>query len=462
MELASNFAHLRWPALPGHRGCAILAILHQLEQTQWWTEEQLLRRQFEQLDKLVSHAAATVPFYGERGLGRFREGGADRRMERWRKIPLLSRKEVQENQPQLTSRDVPKSHGEVTEMFTSGSTGRPLRSLRTQLFELLWAAFTVRDHLWHRRDLSAKLAVIRESGKGKAPYPEGSRSETWGWSSGAVFRTGPCVSLNVMTSTQQQAEWLSKQDPDYLLTHPSVVDRLARYCLERDLPLPRLRQVMTISEILRPATREACLSAWNAPVKDAYTAREVGYVALQCPDHDAYHIQSESALVELVDDSGAPCKPGDIGRVVVTPLHNFAMPLIRYDMGDRAEAGAPCACGRGLPVVKRILGREQNRLVMPGGEECWPLLSAEDLRRMISIAPIRRYQLVQRKPSSLELKVETEKPLDARQSDGLKAWVWKKFDPALEVSVLRVERLDPNPCGKFFDVIREEGPARSG
>ena len=460
MKLASNFAHLNWPALPGHRGCAILAILHQLEQTQWWTEKQLLEHQFEQLDRLVNHAVATVPFYRQRDLGRHWKSRAEPWLERWRKIPLLTRKDVQEHQPQLTSQDIPESHGEVTEMFTSGSTGRPLRSLRTQLFELFWAAFTVRDHLWQRRELSGKLAVIRESAKGKAPYPEGTRSDTWGWSSGAVFRTGPCVSLNVMTSTQQQAKWLSEQDPDYLLTHPSVADRLARYCLEHGVRLPRLRQIMTISEILRPATREACLAAWNVPIRDAYTAREVGYVALQCPEHEVYHIQSESALVELLDDSGAPCDPGDIGRVVVTPLHNFAMPLIRYDIGDRAEAGAPCACGRGLPVVKRILGREQNMLVMPNGEECWPLLSAEDLRQLMSIAPIRRYQLVQKNPSSLELKVETEKPLDARQIDGLKAWVGKKFDPALEVSVSRVESLDPDASGKFFDVISER-PKRS-
>ena len=460
MKLASNFAHLNWPALPGHRGCAILAILHQLEQTQWWTEKQLLEHQFEQLDRLVNHAVATVPFYRRRDLGRHWKSRAEPWLERWRKIPLLTRKDVQEHQPQLTSQDIPESHGEVTEMFTSGSTGRPLRSLRTQLFELFWAAFTVRDHLWQRRELSGKLAVIRDSAKGKAPYPEGTRSDTWGWSSGAVFRTGPCVSLNVMTSTQQQAKWLSEQDPDYLLTHPSVADRLARYCLEHGVRLPRLRQIMTISEILRPATREACLAAWNVPIRDAYTAREVGYVALQCPEHEVYHIQSESALVELLDDSGAPCRPGDIGRVVVTPLHNFAMPLIRYDIGDRAEAGAPCGCGRGLPVVKRILGREQNMLVMPNGEEYWPLLSSEDLRQLMSIAPVRRYQLVQKNPSSLELKVETEKPLDARQIDGLKAWVGKKFDPALEVSVSRVESLDPDASGKFFDVISER-PKRS-
>lgn len=455
MKLQSNFAHLTWPSLPSHRGCAILAILYQLEQTQWWDESQLLEHQVEQLNRLLNHALATVPFYRQRLSGLDWKNGTEQWLEQFRKIPLLTRTDIQTHQSRLKSLDVPKSHGEITEMFTSGSTGRPLRSLRTELWELLWAAFTVRDHLWHGRDLGGKLAVIRESGKGKAPYPRGSTSKNWGWASGAVFDTGPSVSLNVMTTPEQQARWLADEDPDYLLTHPSVADRLARYCLEHDIRLDRLREIMTISEVLRPGTREACMRAWNSPVKDAYTAREAGYIALQCPDHEVYHIQSEGALVELINESGSPCKPGETGRVIVTSLHNFAMPLIRYDIGDRAVAGEPCACGRGLPVVTRILGREQNMLVLPDGEECWPLLSAEDLRQMTAIAPIRRYQLVQKSLTAINLRVETESPLRVQEVEALETWGREKFDNAFEVRVARFETLPPLASGKFFDVVNE-------
>ena len=76
--------------------------------------------------------------------------------------------------------------------------------------------------------------------------------------------------------------------------------------------------------------------------------------------------------MEVLDNHGRPCKEGETGRVVLTDLHNFTMPLIRYEIGDYAEVGPPCACGRGLPVLARILGRSRNMLTLPAGDRIWP------------------------------------------------------------------------------------------
>ena len=95
---------------------------------------------------------------------------------------------------------------------------------------------------------------------------------------------------------------------------------------------------------------------------------------------------AESVLVEILNDDGTPCAPGEIGRVVVTALQNFATPLIRYEVGDYAEASAPCPCGRGLPVIRRIMGRVRNLLVLPDGKKIWPAFGS---RGLTEIAPIR-------------------------------------------------------------------------
>src|SRR3546814_13116510 len=86
------------------------------------------------------------------------------------------------------------------------------------------------------------------------------------------------------------------------------------------------------------------------------------YLALQCPEHEHYHVQSEAVLLEVLDEEDRPCRPGEVGRVVVTPLTNFAMPMIRYAVGGLAAVGAPCPCGRGLPVLTRILGRARDKI----------------------------------------------------------------------------------------------------
>ena len=446
---------IAWPAVLDLPAMAVGALLFQLDRSQWWPADVLWRHQASQLRRLAAHAQGTVPFYGERLAGLADETDDDRFLAAWRQVPVLTRAEIQAAGDDLVSTALPETHGGTGEIFTSGSTGKPVRALRTQLWEMFWSAITVRDHLWHRRDFSGTLAVIRESGAGKHLYPDGQVADNWGRSTGALFRTGNCVSLNVTTPVDQQVEWLERQNPDYLLTHPSIAERLARRCLETGVRLPRLRQVETIAEALRPRVRELCAEAWGVPVADMYSTREAGYIALQCPDSEVYHVQAEVVLVEVLDPSGRPCRPGEAGSVVVTPLHNFAMPLIRYELGDVAEVGGPCSCGRGLPVLTRILGRRQNMLVMPTGEERWPMLSSSDIKVMTALAPVRQYQFIQRRPELIEMRLAVHQPLTAEETTALRDWVQQKFGYPFEVTFTVLDEISAGPSDKFEDFVSE-------
>ena len=453
--LKSAVDDICWPAVPEPRGSALLAVLFQLEQSQWWTAERIQERQIEQLELLLAHARRHVPFYRKRLKGIRHSAKPSLFLENWARLPLLRRDEIQAAGETLMSRALPPSHGGTSEIFTSGSTGKPIRAVRSELWRLFWSAFTIRDHLWHRRDMRGKFAAIRESGKGKAPYPDGSTASYWGRSSSRVFDTGPSVGLNITCSVEQQVDWLRRQEPDYLLTHPTMVQSLAGYCLDRGIELPGLRQVETISEIVQPVTRTLCREAWDVPLIDMYTAREAGYIALQCPDHEHYHIQSEGIFVEVLDDAGRPCSPGEVGRVVVTPLHNFAMPLIRYDIGDYAELGAPCPCGRGLSVLRRVLGRKQNMLVLPSGEERWPLLSSENIRGLLALAPIRQYQFVQKSLEAMELRLAVERALTDAEENALRRWVIEKFGQPFDVDLAYHEEIPRTAAGKYQDFLSE-------
>jgi phenylacetate-CoA ligase len=106
--------------------------------------------------------------------------------------------------------------------------------------------------------------------------------------------------------------------------------------------------------------------------------------------------------LEVLDDKGEPCAPGQSGRVIVTPLHNFACPLIRYELGDYAEVGPACGCGRGLPVIRRILGRSRNLMRLRDGRAFWPLFGTTEFP---DLAPIRQFQLVQQSYDELEVRL---------------------------------------------------------
>ncbi len=462
IRVASAIGGIAWPGIPAANGGALLSVLFQLESSQWWPAERLLARQREQLSALLAHAAARVPFYRGRLAGLAELPAEGDWTEAWRRIPVLTREEIQaaDASEAMIAEALPPGHGEWREIFTSGSTGRPIRSIRSQLWELIWSAFTLRDHLWHRRDLSGTLAAIRESGKGKAEWPEGMEAPSWGQSTDTVLATGPMAGLNILTPVAQQVEWLLRRDPDYLITHPTLARQLAEACLERGLRPSRLKGVITIAEALGPGVREACRVAWGAPVTDIYSTREAGYLALQCPQHEHHHVQSEGVFLEVLDEAGRPCGPGEVGRVVVTPLHNLAMPLIRYDIGDLAELGPPCPCGRGLPVLARILGRRQDMLLLPSGERRWTLLSSSDIAAMRQAAPaIRGYQLVQKTTELIELKLVLSAPLLPAEEEALGAWVRAKFGAWFATRITRVPELPRNMAGKFQDFRCEAMPA---
>jgi phenylacetate-CoA ligase len=447
-ELRSVLPGLEWPALPPPGAGGQLALLYQLDASQWWTPEALERAQLRQLRSLLAHAAATVPHYRQR-LGNF-DLAAPLTPQRWRELPFLTRRDIQDaGDDGLRSRRTPPEHGRIGASQTSGSTGQPVKTYGTSLTRLFWRALTVREHLWHERDFMAKFCSIRIAPKAQAP--DGQSGVGWGPATDALVRTGPTALLSLKTDVGAQAQWLMREDPVYLLSYPTNLRALARHCLAHGLRPARLREVRTIGETVTPEVREAVTEAWGAKITDVYSSQEVGYIALECPSGSGlYHLQSESLLVEILDEAGAPCRPGEVGRVVASSLHNFAMPLVRYDMRDYAEAGPPCPCGRGLPTLARVLGRKRNMLVLPGGEKRWPLTGFMKYR---DIAPIRQYQVVQKDLENIEARLVVDAALSRRQEEALAEVIRTFLGHPFRVSFTYLEAFPPHAGGKFEDFI---------
>src|SRR5262249_48562094 len=133
-----------WPAVPDAHGAAMLAILYQLEQTQWWPEHEIRRHQAEQLAQVIEHARRTVAFYRTRLSDIAELENLDPTGEAWLGLPLLTRSDIQNAGDGLVTQSLPDGHGKTSAVFTAGSTGRPIRAIRSELWGLFWSAFTVR------------------------------------------------------------------------------------------------------------------------------------------------------------------------------------------------------------------------------------------------------------------------------------------------------------------------------
>jgi phenylacetate-CoA ligase len=436
-----------WPAVPGESDSAVLSLLWQLERTQWWSPDALASRQLEQATEVVRHAVDTTAHFA-RAIAFVPAPGTAMTPAMWSRVPIMTRQALIAAGDDLLSQRYPAAHGELHEVRTSGTTGRPVRVRASEVLVAFWRAMTVRDHLWHQRDPDSHLAAIRYA-PGTAHPPDGIEGQGWGPATAMFSADAPLSLLSIASTTAEQAAWLAQRNPAYLLVFPTVLDQLLTHFSTTGERLPALREVRTVGEAMEPTLRDRCRAILGVPIVDTYSAEEVGYIALQCPEHPHYHIQAERLLVEVLADDGTPCEAGESGRVVLTDLHNFATPVIRYDIGDRAEVGPACPCGRGLPVLTRIFGRTRNMLVYPDGRTIFPVftIACREAARFVEM------QLLQETVDLLRLRIVPEAPLTDGDRQALRAALIRSFGHAFQVEVEVVAEIPRGPSGKREEFV---------
>jgi len=440
-----------FPALSDNYASLQLAVQYQLESSQWMNPEQMQVLQLRQLGPLIRHAVNKVPFYKKL----YAQQVIPRPLtaEFFHQLPVARRAAVQQAGDELLCSSLPESHKVTGWETTSGSTGRPVRIAHTRPADLLWQAFAMRDHLWHQRNFTDKLAAIRWYERGTAEPPAGFRSDNWGYIVSPLFDSGPCVMLNIASPLEQQHAWLLREKPAYLISFPSNLLALARYVEQNGLALPAIRQIRTVGETLNPDTRKYIQTVFQSRIADIYTCEEAGYLAIQCPVEDHYHVQSENVLLEIVDKDGLPCEPGQPGEVLITSLNNFATPLIRYEVGDIAEFGEPCSCGRKLPVIRKILGRKRNRLILPSGESRFPYLGEYgSIHALTGLTP-DQIQWIQHSTTEIEVKIVLQRPFDSDEAAKVARQMQDNFGHPFEIRFTYLDQIPKGANGKYEDFI---------
>ncbi len=442
--IRSNVPGIAWPPVSTGEATDLVAMLRQLDDTQWLTPGSLAALQFRQLAQVVAHCAKYSPHFQRRLRSAQLKPDDLLSPEGLRRLPVLRRRDLQDAKDLFCS-ELPAGHAPVFTTQTSGSTGEPVVVRRTAIGKLDWSAATLREHLWHGRDFRKPLCAIR------AHIAAPMRLENWGPPVSLLFESGPSLGIPITTAIDRQIAMIGEFAPDNLLVYPSNLRAIARTCAARGISLPSLRHIRTIGETLSPQLREEAARVFEARIADCYSSQELGSVACECPDAPLYHVMGETAIVEILDAAGAPCREGQTGRIVVTDLHNFATPLIRYDIGDYAEPGPVCSCGRGLPTLRRIYGRERNLILMPDGTRHWPLVGFDRFRE---IAPVVQYQLIQDGRESIELRLVASRALSATEEGDLLAHIQASlgFPFALRIAYFEGE-IPRGPAGKFDEFV---------
>ena len=421
-----------------------------LAQTEWLSADDLHFYQGPLLAKLLAHARQNTDFYRTRF--DFDLTSTDAIENAWSSIPILTRAEAVANRERLFSRTVPPEVGPTQEGLTSGSTGYPFPYRRSNITLLAAQALNERMYRWWNVDGGKPFARIAFDRSKRAAPPDGTTLSGWH----SAHPDAPQYVLSTAADIKTQLQWLADRKPAYLASYSNLLKEIARVSGSSG-PKLKFELLFSFGTVVDEEARSLCREALGAEIADTYGADEVGHFASQCPHCNEYHISAEATRVEVLRADGSPAAAGEIGRVIVTSLYNYAQPMIRYEPGDLAEVGSEGArCRRGLRSLRRILGRYRNVFRFRDGTIRSPSPERFGIRDMI---PMRQSQVIQHDFDRIEILFVSDgrdQPIDL---PALTERIRSVLGHPVDVTVRRVESIDRSPSGKYEDCISLVPPA---
>lgn len=415
-----------------------------LLRSQWYSSDQMQKYQETILSDYLREVAGRVPFYQNRLTQLFSTGEID--LTKWNQVPLLSRAELLESYDQITTHNIPSSHGEIGKVFTSGSSGRPLTILNTSLSRIAANAAVWRHNHNHQIDWRKDIAFLRQTTGAQKPYNQGTEpTRRWGLPWADLSSRGWMHRLSVHSTTEDQVAWLCRLGPVYLNTFPSNILRIARAVAHNEVQRPQLIAVLTAGEHVSQEVRDECRAHLEAKVVDLYSTGECGIVATDCPEGSGYHLLSELARIEILRSDGTACQIGEQGELVITPLYNFAMPLVRYRTGDLATRLEQCKCGRRQPLVSRDISRDAAMFKV-AEKFVAPDLRCAAMERYLGRC---RWQVVQLKQDTFELRYMQTPHGEIIDATGAINYVVGAIGGTPSVEVREVDAIGQLSSGKF-------------
>lgn len=415
-----------------------LKYTRELERNQWLSPDELKQVSWRKLKALLDHAYVNVPFYRQR----FQDIGLRPQdictEEDFRHFPLLTKDDIRQSLDSLLATNYSKNT--MTRTVTSGSTGVPLVLYRERDHSCADVAAFTRSYRWFGCEPGDKIAWIwgRLDGAPKLTVKQRIKRERW--------LDGFCLTPE---SIREFAEMLSRWKPSIIAGYANIIYVFAEYLASRNITSIRPKVVQTTGMAIWPHERELIERVFQCPVSDRYSSHEAGaIIAAECPE-GGKHVFSDFCYVEIVTD-GRPAAPGELGEVIITPLYSFGMPLIRYRMEDIATfAGNQCACGRGLPVLRELVGRAPSILTLPSGK----LLYGGAFRRLVlnDTPAVRRFRVHQYSKEKIEVFLERDRGFDDSVVDLIRERCLKLLDgEPVELTITATDEMPMTPAGKLL------------
>lgn len=413
-------------------------LLAELWLNQWKSPQALERLREKKLRRLISHAYHKVPFY--RGIFEDRKLRPEdiRTVADLSALPLISKKDLQSlsDGEKLAAGYHP---GNCRAFLTSGTTGRPLtvfysrRDWTMETFGSARAFFAMGMRPWHR--------MASFVGRAAPPLKKRKWYEYLG-----IWRGRD---LSSWEDPRSWIETLRRWKPQVLIGYVMTLKILGEAVRDEGPQAWAPDLIISGSGVLDDFTRRFLASTFSCPVMDYYASFESGTIAWECEACGGYHLSSDTVIVETLAD-GQPVSPGQAGEVVITNLHAFAMPFIRYRLEDEAVLSTRRpSCGRGLPLLDRIQGRADDCIVLSDGRK---IPSQPFYYSIEPIRGVKRWKVVQADLWTLRIEIEPGPEFNEDSQRLIEHNLRKVIGEAMTVEFSIVSSLQVHPSQKYRQV----------
>jgi phenylacetate-CoA ligase len=442
----SLFRRVLFPAYEsGLRRRKTLAHLRDYEISQWLAPEQIQQLQWEKLQRLIRHCWDHVPYYRQRWQPLGIAGPEDiRGPEDYARLPVIDKPEIRAHFDQLIADN---HRNGLLFKTTGGSTGEPLRFGYTRESYERRLAIMWRGYGWGGARLGQRTLYL------------------WGTPVGAQKRKDRMYHamfnrhmLNAFEMSEarmaEYADTIDRYRPETIVSYVAPIMKMAEWLTANGRRIHRPMRILSAAEALHDGQRKFISEAFGCPVHNTYGCREFMLIAAECEEHKGLHVNADHLCVELGASVGGANASADTPReIIVTDLHNYGMPLLRYVNGDLATAGSgTCACGRGLPLLTRVDGRKLDALRTPDGRY---VPGEYIVYAFLHATGIKRYQVVQKRLDAFDISLVRDADFDPSVVDLIRRELAKVVGDSVQLDFRYADDIPLTATGKLRVTISE-------
>jgi len=415
----------------------------------YWTSDVLQKHQNEKLRQITRYAYDHVPFYREK----FTKAGIDpkdiRTVSDLAKLPITKKEEVRKNLDRMISKDYTISG--LRMLRTSGSTGEPLHFYITGEEDEFRKARHLRANIACGQKIRDRWVAVTSP----IYFNQATKLQR-------ILRIYAPMSVSVFDDVATQISILERLKPDVLDGYASSLLLLAKEVKRKGVDTIKPKFLISGADLIDLPSRRVVEEVFGVPFFDQYGAAEFERLAWQCEKKREYHIDADSVIMQFVDNNGDEVALGETGEIVCTSLFNYAMPFIRYAVGDVGSSSHDnaCPCGRTFPMMRIVEGRKDEAVVLPDGRTMSSFAFIAAMYQLSFYKDIERFRIVQKKLNRFDFLVKLRSSKVNEKS--LERELVEVFSRALNVSESEmqfelelVNEIPLDRSGKFRIVVSE-------